>query len=91
MNVEPEEAREIMHGDPCVQASMILCHICACHGFPGETRCLGDRLAAHAVVAAATCTALARCAGRTDWRVRIGDPLRPTVKTLTNRLDLRLV
>ena len=36
MNVEPEEAREIMHGDPCVQASMILCHICACHGFPGR-------------------------------------------------------
>jgi hypothetical protein len=27
MNVPPEEAREIMDGDPCVRARMILCEV----------------------------------------------------------------
>ncbi len=36
MNVPPEEAREIMDGDPCVRARMILCEVHSCHSFPGE-------------------------------------------------------
>lgn len=36
MNVPPEEAIEIMAGDPCVQAGMILSEVHACHGFPGD-------------------------------------------------------
>ena len=36
MNVPPEQAREIMDGDPCVQAGMILCEVHSCHGFPGD-------------------------------------------------------
>jgi hypothetical protein len=36
MNVPPEEAREIMDGDPCVRARMILCEVHSCRGFPGD-------------------------------------------------------
>jgi hypothetical protein len=36
MNVAPEEAREIMDGDPCVRARMILCEVHPCHSFPGD-------------------------------------------------------
>lgn len=36
MTVPPEEAREIMDGDPCVKASMILCEVYPCAGFPGD-------------------------------------------------------
>ena len=36
MNVTPEEAREIMDGDPCVQAGMMRCEVHLCHGFPGD-------------------------------------------------------
>jgi hypothetical protein len=36
MNVPPEEAKEIMDGDPCVRARMILCDVHSCHGFPGD-------------------------------------------------------
>jgi hypothetical protein len=36
MNVPPEEAREIMAGDPCVQAEMIRCEVHAGVGFPGD-------------------------------------------------------
>lgn len=36
MNVQPEEAREIMREDPCVQAGMIVCDVHPCHGFPGD-------------------------------------------------------
>jgi hypothetical protein len=36
MNVPPERAREIMDGDPCVQAGMMRCEVHACHGFPGD-------------------------------------------------------
>ena len=37
MTVPPEEAGEIMDGDPCVQAGMMRCEVHACHGFPGDT------------------------------------------------------
>jgi hypothetical protein len=37
MTVPAEEAREIMDGDPCVQAGMMRCEIHECHGFPGDT------------------------------------------------------
>jgi len=37
MTVPPEEATEIMAGDPCVQARMIVVEVYACHGFPGDT------------------------------------------------------
>ena len=37
MTVPPEEAMEIMNGDPCVRTSMILCEVHPCHGFPGDT------------------------------------------------------
>jgi hypothetical protein len=36
MNVPPEEAREVMAGDPCVLASMMRCDVHLCHGFPGD-------------------------------------------------------
>jgi hypothetical protein len=36
MNVPPEEARDIMSADPCVQARMILSEVHACHSFPGD-------------------------------------------------------
>lgn len=36
MTVSPEEAKEIMDADPCVQAQMILCEVHACHSFPGD-------------------------------------------------------
>jgi len=36
MTVPPEEAREIMDGDPCVLARMIRCEVHPCHGFPGD-------------------------------------------------------
>ena len=37
MTVPPEEASEIMHGDPCVRTDMIRVEVHACHGFPGDT------------------------------------------------------
>ena len=37
MPVPPEEAREIMAGDPCVRAGMMTCEVLACVGFPGDT------------------------------------------------------
>jgi hypothetical protein len=36
VNLPPEEARGVMDGDPCVEASMIVCEVHACHGFPGD-------------------------------------------------------
>lgn len=36
MDVPPEEARQIMDGDPCVQAGMMRCDVHPCHGFPGD-------------------------------------------------------
>jgi hypothetical protein len=36
LNVSPEEARTIMHGDPCVRAGMIRCEVHAGHSFPGD-------------------------------------------------------
>ena len=36
MTVSPEEAREIMDGDPCVQAGMIRCEVYPGAGFPGD-------------------------------------------------------
>jgi hypothetical protein len=36
MNVPPEEAREVMAGDPCVRARMIRSEIHPCHSFPGD-------------------------------------------------------
>ena len=36
MTVPPEEAREVMDGDPCVQADMIRCEVFQVHGFPGD-------------------------------------------------------
>lgn len=37
MTVPPEEAREIMDGDPCVQAGMMRCEVHLCHSFAGDT------------------------------------------------------
>ncbi|BCK54902.1 hypothetical protein [Nocardia wallacei] len=36
MTVPPEEATEIMAGDPCVRAGMMRCEVHPCHGFPGD-------------------------------------------------------
>ncbi len=36
MNVQPEKATEIMDGDPCVRAGMILHEVHLCHSFPGD-------------------------------------------------------
>jgi hypothetical protein len=36
MTVPPDEAREIMDGDPCVQAGMIRSEVYQVHGFPGD-------------------------------------------------------
>ncbi|MEV4019992.1 hypothetical protein AB0J35_56895 [Nonomuraea angiospora] len=36
MTVPPEEAAEIMAGDPCVRAGMMRCEVHQCHGFPGD-------------------------------------------------------
>jgi hypothetical protein len=36
MNVPADEAREIIGGDPCIQAEMMRCEVHACHGFPGD-------------------------------------------------------
>lgn len=36
MTVEPDEAKEIMAGDPCVQAGMIDCEVYSALGFPGD-------------------------------------------------------
>ena len=36
MTVPPEEASELMDGDPCVQAGMMRCEVHSCHGFPGD-------------------------------------------------------
>ena len=37
MTASPEQAREIMAADPCVQAGMMTCEVHPCHGFPGDT------------------------------------------------------
>jgi hypothetical protein len=37
MTVPPEEAKQIMDGDPCVQAGMIRCEVYPGAGFPGDT------------------------------------------------------
>jgi hypothetical protein len=37
LTVPPEEANEIMSGDPCVEAGMMLCEVQLCHGFPGDS------------------------------------------------------
>ena len=36
MTLPPEEAREVMDGDPCVRAGMIVCEVHPGHGFPGD-------------------------------------------------------
>jgi hypothetical protein len=36
MTLPPDKAREVMDGDPCVRAGMMVCEIHACHGFPGD-------------------------------------------------------
>jgi hypothetical protein len=36
MNVPPEEASAVMHGDPCVRAGMIVCEVYPCSSFPGD-------------------------------------------------------
>jgi hypothetical protein len=36
MNLPSEEARQVMDGDPCVRAEMIVCDVHPCHGFPGD-------------------------------------------------------
>jgi hypothetical protein len=36
MNRPAEEAKQIMEGDPCVRARMILSEVHSCHGFPGD-------------------------------------------------------
>jgi hypothetical protein len=37
MTLPPDEAREVMDGDPCVRAGMMTCEVHLCHGFPGDT------------------------------------------------------
>jgi hypothetical protein len=37
MTVPPEEAREVMDGDPCVRAGMIRCEVHPGVGFPGDS------------------------------------------------------
>lgn len=37
MTVSPEEAGEIMAGDPCVQAGMMSVQVHPCAGFPGDS------------------------------------------------------
>ena len=36
MNLPPEEAKEVMDGDPCVRAGMMVCEVHQCHSFPGD-------------------------------------------------------
>jgi hypothetical protein len=36
MNVPPEEARDVMDGDPCARSGMMVCEVHSCHGFPGD-------------------------------------------------------
>jgi hypothetical protein len=36
MTLPAEEARDVMDGDPCVQAGMLTCEVHPCHGFPGD-------------------------------------------------------
>jgi hypothetical protein len=36
MTLSQEDAKEVMDGDPCVRAGMIVCEVHACHGFPGD-------------------------------------------------------
>ena len=42
MNVPPDEAAEILDGDPCVQAGIMLCELYPCHGFPGDALPVGS-------------------------------------------------
>jgi hypothetical protein len=37
MTLPADEAKQVMDGDPCVQAGMMRCEVHACHGFPGDT------------------------------------------------------
>jgi hypothetical protein len=37
VDLPPEEAREVMDGDPCVRAGMMTCDVHPCGGFPGDT------------------------------------------------------
>jgi hypothetical protein len=37
MHLPPERARDVMDGDPCVRARMMVVEVHACHGFPGDT------------------------------------------------------
>jgi hypothetical protein len=37
MTLPPDDAREVMDGDPCVQAGMMTCEVHPCLGFPGDT------------------------------------------------------
>lgn len=36
LTLEPDEARELMDADPCVQAGMMTCEVHASLGFPGD-------------------------------------------------------
>jgi hypothetical protein len=36
MTLSQGDAKEVMDGDPCVRAGMIVCEVHACHGFPGD-------------------------------------------------------
>jgi hypothetical protein len=42
MDVPPEEASEILDGDPCVQAGMMRHDVFPCHGFPGDALTAGS-------------------------------------------------
>ena len=37
MTLPADEARDVMAGDPCVQAGMMTYEVHACFGFPGDT------------------------------------------------------
>ena len=36
MNLPLDEAKDVMDGDPCVQAGMMTCDVHPCHSFPGD-------------------------------------------------------
>jgi len=36
MTLPTDEARDVMAGDPCVQAGMMTCEVYPCFGFPGD-------------------------------------------------------
>jgi hypothetical protein len=41
-DVPPEEATEILDGDPCAQARMMRCDVHLCRGFPGDALSAGS-------------------------------------------------